>query len=474
MAETEVAPNAGPTDAAIRQLAEFTCSLDLSGLPISVRHQAVRRIIDTVGCGLAGIGSEPARIGAKIAARAAASQGATILGTNHRTLPELAAFANSIASRCLEGNDCFAGGGGHPSDMILPLLAVAEAEGCHGSSLVLSVVIAYEIHWAAFQSLGLRERGLDHVFYSAVGAAAGTARLLGLNAEQTENALALAVVPNLALEVSRRGNLSMWKSSAAANAVRNGLFAAYLARHGMTGPTAAIYGEHGLLDLIAAKDFSGIHPDRTGWAVELADTKAMLTEFHSQAPILVALDLAKKISSDEIESLTVHTYHFAWSETANDRSRWRPKDRSTADHSLPFTVAAVLANGSFSDSIYEEEQLSDPRILALVDRIRVVPDTELSAAVPENFGCRIDLLAKDGRELSIGLANPPGHHNSPLTDVEIEDKFKRISTRNIDPVAISEILGFLWDIETQSDISRLFRLTHVRDEECLGHKLIDE
>src|SRR5207244_4849960 len=99
-----------------KSTAEFSNRRTFEDLPAEVVHDCKRRIIDTMGCAIAAFDAEPARIARAVATRASMDSGATVIGTAHRTLPELAAFANSVMSRYIEGNDTYPGGGGHPSD----------------------------------------------------------------------------------------------------------------------------------------------------------------------------------------------------------------------------------------------------------------------------------------------------------------------------------------------------------------------
>ena len=101
-----------------QSIAEFAIRLDYADLPAEVVHDCKRRIIDTIGCAIAAFDEEPPRIARAVAMRAQVSNGASVIGAPHRTLPELAAFANSVASRHLEGNDTYPGGGGHPNDKL--------------------------------------------------------------------------------------------------------------------------------------------------------------------------------------------------------------------------------------------------------------------------------------------------------------------------------------------------------------------
>jgi 2-methylcitrate dehydratase len=168
-------------DHSTKSIAEFAVRLDYGDLPADVVHDCKRRILDTIGCAIAAFDEEPVRIARAVAVRAAVADGAHMIGTAHRTLPELAAFANSVASRFIEGNDTYPGGGGHPSDCLLPILAVAEASRASAQTAITAIVLGYEVHRYLFRAFPMRKHALDYVLYNAVSSAAGAAKVLGLS-----------------------------------------------------------------------------------------------------------------------------------------------------------------------------------------------------------------------------------------------------------------------------------------------------
>jgi 2-methylcitrate dehydratase len=327
-------------DHSTRSIAEFATRLTYADLPADLVHDCKRRIVDTIGCAIAAFDEEPVRIARAVAMRAAVEGGASVIGTPHRTLPELAAFANSVASRYLEGNDTYPGGGGHPNDNLLPVLAIAEASRASAQTAITAIVLAYEVHRYLFRAFPMRKHALDYVLYNAVASAAGAAKVLGLSLPQTANAISLAAVPNLGTDISRRGHLTMWKGCAAANAARNGVFAAIMAAEGMAGPPTPF--EDGLTAVIGAEAICPFPVDPTGFSLLKADYKFFLSEFHAQGPAFLALELLPQIKLDDIAAIEVSTYHFAWFEIGSGAEKWQPTTRETADHSMPYVVAAVL------------------------------------------------------------------------------------------------------------------------------------
>jgi 2-methylcitrate dehydratase len=170
-------------DSITRSIAEFAVRLDYAGLPADVVHDCKRRIADTVGCALAAFDAEPVRIARAVALRAPFPSGATVIGTAHRTLPDIAAFANGVASRYIEGNDTYPGGGGHPSDCLLPILAAAEVHRADPRTAIAAIVIGYEVHRYLFRAFPMRKHAFDYVLYNAASSAAGAAKVMGLSLE---------------------------------------------------------------------------------------------------------------------------------------------------------------------------------------------------------------------------------------------------------------------------------------------------
>ncbi len=441
-------------DHSTKSIAEFSTRLAYADLPANVVHDCKRRIIDTVGCAIAAFDEEPSRIARAVAMRTEVPGGAAVIGTSHRTLPELAAFANSVASRYLEGNDTYPGGGGHPNDNLLPVLAVAEASRASAPSAITAIVLAYEVHRYLFRAFPMRKHALDYVLYNAVASAAGAAKVLGLTLPQTANAIALAAVPNLGTDISRRGHLTMWKGCAAANAARNGVFAAIMAAEGMAGPPTPF--EDGLTAVIGAEEICPFPVDPTGFSLLKADYKFFLSEFHAQGPAFLALELLQQIKLDDIEKVEVWTYHFAWFEIGSGAEKWQPTTRETADHSIPYVVAAVLIDGAYTDAIFAPERFQDQRTLDLMKKITIIEDTDFNKRYSASLPCRITITLKSGGQKTAELSNPIGHHDRPMSDAQVVEKFRGLAGRKLVPARLEKVLDRIWKIDDDANWSSLF------------------
>ena len=441
-------------DQSTRSIAEFAERLAYAELPADLVHDCKRRIVDTIGCALAAFDEEPVRIARAMALRASVADGASVIGTSHKTLPELAAFANSVASRFIEGNDTYPGGGGHPSDCLLPILAVAQANRATAQTAITAIVLGYEVHRYLFRAFPMRKHALDYVLYNAVSSAVGAAKVLGLSLEQTANAIALAAVPNLGTDISRRGHLTMWKGCAAANAARNGVFAAIMAKEGMAGPPTPF--EDGLTAVIGAEEICPFPVDPKQFGLLRADYKFFLSEFHAQGPAFLALELRPQIDLDDIEKIEVFTYHFAWFEIGSGAEKWKPTTRETADHSMPYVVGAVLIDGAYTDATFAPERFHDQRTLELMKKIVISEDDDFNRRYPASLPCRMTITLKNGEQKTAELSNPIGHHDRPMTDAQIVEKFRGLAGRKLPPERLQKVLDRVWKIESDKDWPELF------------------
>jgi len=135
----------------------------------------------------------------------------------------------------------------HPSDLIAAALSAGEYADARGTDLITAIAIGYEASVTFCDGGTLRRRGWDHVNFLGIGSTLAAAKLMGLDVVKTQHALALYAVPHAAMRQTRVGELSMWKGAAAANASRNAVFAALLARDGFTGPYKPFEGEMGFI-----------------------------------------------------------------------------------------------------------------------------------------------------------------------------------------------------------------------------------
>jgi 2-methylcitrate dehydratase len=440
----------------IERIADYATALRFGQIPADAVRHCKRCLVDTVGLALGAFHAEPGRIARQMAQRTSVPSGSRILGTAHRTLPELAAFANGVMARYFDGNDVYVGGGGHPSDMMAAVLAAADANGADGRSIITAIMLAYEVYYALWQAMHMRDKGLDNVYYTAVGGAVGAAKVMGLERARIAEAARLAAAPNIAVDATRYGALSMWKGCAGGNAARNGLFAALLAQAGMTGPENVFGGRHGVENLVGAFQLAPFAGEDRPFRITEIQIKCFLAEGHSLSPITAALQLRREVAPEDIESVTIHTYRFALEVIGSGPEKWRPATRETADHSMPYIVAAVLIDGTFSDEIFSAARLRDPKLLQLIDRIEVKEDPAFTRVAKEKLPCRIEIRTRGGALKTASVDYPRGHHLNPMSDEEVNTKFRSLAQRVLPETRAGRLLEALWRIDAAPGLDAVF------------------
>jgi 2-methylcitrate dehydratase len=441
------------TDAMLTELAEFASGLRYFDLPQEVVHDAKRRIVDTLGCGYGGLDSAPARIARELAGQYRGVRGAAVLGGTLEATPELAAFANGIMIRALDFNDVNKGhrAGGHPSDVIPAVLAVADAYGVSGAEALLGVVVAYQGYGAI--PVHIKKRGWDQGILVATGVAMGVGSLLGLSTRQLANAIALAVTPQVPLAVTRRGQLSMWKNCASAATGQNAIFAALLAERGMTGPTQAFTGTHGLVEQATGPFELAVDPAGHGYRVQQSDVKCFPSCGSTQAPLSTLIELTAGLGPDEVAAIDVRTHWDTWFETGREPEKWDPRSRETADHSLPYVMAVALRDGSVTPASFSPEAIADPSLRDVMARITITEDPALTALRPAETLSDIVVTTKSGRTLEARTGVPRGDHKNPLSDAELERKFRGMAEQVGTPQDCSAVLDALWTLDSADDTS---------------------
>ena len=434
------------------RLVDYALGLSFGDLPGEVVHEAKRRLIDSFACMLGAYDSPPARAARSYAPEVSSTPSSLVLGSRQATTPEHAAFTNGILVRYLDFNDTYLSKEpAHPSDNIAAALSAGTAARRKGSDLLRAIVAAYEVQCRLCDAATLRTKGWDHVAYGAFSATVAASMLLGLSREEFINAVNIAGTISPALRQSRAGELSMWKGCAFANTSRDALFAAQMAKSGITGPAPIFEGVFGFEKTVSgplelASSFGG----EAGERFKILDTylKFYPAEYHSQSAIGAAIELLDDMEeTDEISSVVVRTFGAGYEIIGSGPEKWRPRTRETADHSLPFLVGAALLDGKVNLATYSE-RMEDKDLIDFIQKIRVEKDEDLDRMYPEAMPNRIEVTLSSGRMLSKEQIYPKGHPKNPMTDRELEEKFDYLGGWYINDVG--KALTRLWKAEELS------------------------
>ncbi len=418
------------------RLVDFVLAFEYAHLSDDAVRAAKARVIDSIGVAMAAYLAPPVRIARRVAQPTAAAPGARLFGGTQRTTLEMAAFVNGSMVRYLDFNDAYRTlDACHPSDTLPGLLAVAEGFALDGRTFILGLAVAYEIQCRFTDSVPFNDAGWDQPVVGALACALATGRMLGLSREQLGHAAALAVIPNLCTYQTRAGELSMWKGCAGPNGARAGIFAALLARQGMSGPFDAFEGVFGVWNQTTGKPFPLRLPvlgEAVSFGLNQSNIKTYPVRDSCQLPIATALELRARLDVAAIESLTLDTYKSAHEGAVKDPELWRPKTRETADHSMPVAVAMALLDGQVSPRSFEGGRFLDADVLALIGRTTVDILDEFSAQTPQVRNCRITARLLGGGEVSAHRAVSLEDIERGISDRDLEEKFRACTGDTLD------------------------------------------
>jgi 2-methylcitrate dehydratase len=453
------------SDRITRLLARYASGVVAEDLPEQTTHEVQRRILDSIGVAVAGLdGDAPA------AARAYAEDlpdpnGATIWGSQLRANPEVTGFANGVAVRYLDFNDTYLSREPlHPSDVIAPLMALAEWHDRPANDLLAAIATAYEVSVTLCDAASLRTHGWDHVNYIGIGVACAAGQLLRLPVEGIEHAVSIAAVPHAAMRETRAGELSMWKGAAAANAARNAVFATLLAETGMTGPARPFEGEMAFAQqLLDGEGFdqevlSRLEAEAPPRRILDTHIKLWPVEYHAQSAVDAALQFPDGFlrGADGIKTIEIDTFDVAYQIIAKDPEKWDPKTRETADHSLQYIVVAALLDGEVTSWTFEPERFRDPRTLDILkERVTVREDPELSAGYPDGIPNRITVTTTAGDREVREVRHPRGHARKPMTDEEVVAKYRRNAGGRLDAARVASVERLVWDLDQAESLQPL-------------------
>ena len=455
------------------RLAQYAHSLRYQTLPPAVIHEVKRRVLDSIACAFGAWSAEPCRIARRMAGAVQLREGATLWGTRVRTTPDLAAFANGALVRYLDFNDTYlAQEPAHPSDNIAAVLALGEAVHASGRRIIQAIAVAYELQCRLCDAAALRPKGWDHVTYGPFSSALGAAVVLRLSQAATAQALNLAGVANIALRQTRVGDLSMWKACAFSNAARNGVFAARLAQLGMTGPAPIFEGEKGFMKLVSGPlellHLGGeqrISKEEVPFKILDTYIKHYPVEYHAQTAVEAALLVREELLKDEgpdaaralkaIRKIEIGSYDVAIEIIGRDPEKWRPRTRETADHSFPFCVAVALKEGSVTMRSFNARRLTDPDLLDLMRRIRVTDCEDFQGCYPQALPTRVTVRTAAGKEYIKQVDYPLGHPKQPMSDREIEAKFRTLVAGKLARARAEKLIEMIWTLDKLRDVGAM-------------------
>jgi 2-methylcitrate dehydratase len=442
-------------------MARWAAQLTYEQLSQAAVRAAKRFLLDSLGCALGGYRQPDVSIALEVLREVAGAGPATVIGSGARFDAVSASLANALMVRVMDYNDIYwKQDPAHPSDLIPAALACGERARSGGRELVVGIVLGHEFEQrlceAAFP--GIRERGWHHATLTAFAAPIVAGRMLHLSAEQITHAVGISGSRHATLGAVTAGKLTMMKNTVDPLATQSGVLAALLAERGYTGPEHVIDGKEGLAHCLGPEWKLEVLSEGLGESFRITSCgmKAFPTEALTHAPISAVLALVAEhdLAPHQITAVEIRSLRRA-ADILADPSKYDPRSKETADHSLPYVIAAAIVDRSVTPAQFTPAKLADPVIRAQLDKVTVVADATIEALFPALQRVVATITTNDGRRLTKQLDAPKGDPRNPLTDAEVEAKFESLAEPALPAATRRRVMDVVWSLETLGSISEL-------------------
>lgn len=436
-------------EAAVTQFIHETTWQDL---PETVRHQARRCLLDTLGAGISGRVTELSRIVYEFAAAAFGGQGAQLWLDGREVSPPGAALANGMTIDALDIHDGHPLTKGHAGAAVIPGLFASisseNAAGLSGEAFLTALIIGYEIALRA--GLALHATACDYHTsgaWNALGVAALAARQFGLNSGQTGHALGIAEYHGPRSQMMRCiDHPTMLKDGSGWGAMA-GVSAALLAQANFTGAPALT---------VESDEVKVIWQDLgSSWQISRQYFKPHAVCRWAQPAIEAALKLQQnhQIIPGNMKHIAVSTFH----EAVRLNCRF-PQSTEEAQYSLPFPLAAALVHGRLGVAELTGAALKDAVVLQLCERVEMIEDAKLNQRFPAQRLARVEIETEDGRLFDSGEFEADWEASSPPSDRELRDKFQWLACEQLPGERAAELEQTVWHCEELPDLGKLLTL----------------
>src|SRR5687768_2687177 len=443
----------------MQQIADYAVKEQTSRLPADVIHHAKRAVIDWYAALLPGSRVAPAILLEQAFAEDL-DRGRARLASGRRATLRAAALINGAASHSVEFDDIYRDAGYHPgSPTISAALAAAQTHGVSGERFLRGVIVGYEVSTRIGEAVMPSHYRYWHTTgtVGSFGAAAAVATILGCTREQFMHALATVGTFASGLQQAFRSQ-AMTKPLHGGHAADVGAFAAMAAAKGVTGALDILEGEVGFGAAMSSEpDWSkatrGLGEDYHIVHMTFKNHGCCGHTFPAIDGVL-ALKGKHGLTHKDVKRIRLASYKAGLDIIDNAT----PEGEYQAKFSIQYTVAHAMVHGSVRLNAFLPDRMQDPEVRALMKKIEVVADPELSKGYPTQRAAQVEIDTNDGRKLSHFQPTRKGDPEMPLTDDELNDKFLELATPVLGETAARALLDQLWrtdrlpsvDYETQA------------------------
>jgi len=450
------------------RIGDFVTSLKYEDIPQEVTRHAKFCLLDALGVALASADRPWCHAVHGLVQTQGGAPEATVWYHGDRVPDTNAALANAMFAHSMDFNDDIAGiqvGGIIPPSA----LAVAESVGASGKDVLASIVIGYDVVVRcamAINSQGLYMRGLQPTAVcGGFASAAIAARLMKLDAKTIAYAFGIAgSYAGGTTEFLKEGTDT--KRFHVAKAAHGGVLSAHLAKRGMTGPRSIFEGDHGLFHAYSEDSTPDQLVQELGTRFDILDTSVKMYPFcdGNAAPLEATLATLREndLTPDDVESFHFRMKSFLIPYVVDyygDKERkYRPQTELDAQMSLPYCLSVgLLSDGKVRTSDFDLDRLSDPKILAIGDKVTAEGDTELDKIPlkPMSMPAIVTVTTKDGRRFEKRVDHQKGDPRNPFSEDDFINKFRECTDDILAPDNQQAVIDTVMDLDKCDNVGAL-------------------
>ena len=441
-------------------------------IPPEVLDATKKGILDTFAAMLAGTSAQGCPEVVAQALEWGGKEESTVFHYGKKVPAFLAALANGMMARAVDFDDVFEPGTMHASASIIPaVLAAGEMQGAlSGRQFLAAVTLGIDM----ICRMGRTNRipsglsGMNVTFqYACFGCAGVVGRVLGLDEEKMVHAMGLAYSQTAGNSQNLlEGTLATRFSQGLA--AQAGVYAAVFARRGITAAREVLEGKFGYYPVYQRGEYD-VRSLLDGLGERFEGVNVTLKKYpccmHSHAAIDALLDISDEqgLNCDDVDRVTVKINQQGFNFVCLPLEKTRlPRSIPEAQFSLPYAAATALVKRKVFLDNFTEEQIRNPRVLQVAQRVDCLVDPELDKRYPASVTPAIvEVRTKKGKIFSRRVVERRGSPTNPLTMEEIEEKFRQCTRFARNPLPedrIEEILLFLRGMEDQDDVTRILSL----------------
>ena len=450
-----------PMRPAVERIAAFAAAARPAQLTSGIRHLFKRNILDSLGCAIAALPGRPFHALREQFEEYRAPGRCTLIGGGKTSADQAALFNTGLVRYVdLLDSDMAPGGLCHPSDNFGTVLAAAEQAGAPGEEFMLALAVAYEIQCRFTAAVPVMAKGFNHATQLAMSAAAGAGKLLGLSAGEIANAIAIATADNISLACVHVEPVSQWKGFSPGMTGMRAVYAASLAKRGFTGPKGLFEGPKGLEQMFSQSipvDWDDPSLQFVGQTV----LKKYCSLIHGQPVLEATLDLKRSygLVAADVEYVRCDIFQagFDFAGGGNYGPKDHPRTKEQGDYNLKYLISAALLDGQVGPAQLEAARIQAPDAQAMVARVEVRPDEQLTARFPQELCARVTVRTKDQRVLKKEHIGYEGGLDNPMSWDRVVEKFHWLSEGFADDDLRDRLIERVQQLDTRpvSDLMNL-------------------